>query len=75
MRFLQHRYAFVLTAALLLVAMTALEYLYFRRLSGGIPGFDMRFAGFSDEDVTKWLMGSARDRPRPSRQKRLRSSL
>ncbi|GLS33641.1 hypothetical protein SAMN04488498_11631 [Mesorhizobium albiziae] len=57
MRFLRHSYAYVLTAALLLVAMTALEHLYFRRLSGGIPALDMRFAGFSDEDVTKWLMG------------------
>jgi hypothetical protein len=35
--------------------MNGLECLYFRRLSDGIASLDLRFAGFSSEDVTEWL--------------------
>jgi hypothetical protein len=40
---------------ILFLVMNALEFFYFRRLSGGLPSLDMRVRGFAAEDATAWL--------------------
>lgn len=37
------------------VVMMALEWLLFRRLSGGLPSLDLRFAGFTAQEGAAWL--------------------
>lgn len=40
--------------------MTAMEFLYFRQLSGGLPSLDMRFTGFAPDEGMAWLTALGR---------------
>lgn len=42
------------------VAMTALEFLYFRRLSGGLLSLDLHVLGFTPDDGMAWLTALGR---------------
>lgn len=55
MRILRHSAALCAIAALLFAAMSLLEFFYFRSLTGGIAGLDMRVAGFTPEQAMEWL--------------------
>jgi len=44
-----------MASAAVLLAMLALEFLYFRRLSGGIPTLDLRLFGFTPDEGMAWL--------------------
>lgn len=55
MRLLRHSWALCVAAAAQFVAMTALEFLYFRRLSGGLASLDTRMFGFGAEEGMEWL--------------------
>jgi hypothetical protein len=41
-------------------AMTAMEFLYFRQVSGGLPSLDMRFTGFTPDEGMAWLTALGR---------------
>ena len=47
-------------SAAVFIAMTALEFFYFRQLSGGLPSLDMRFAGFTPDEGMAWLTALGR---------------
>ena len=55
MRWLRRTGLLCFLAAAEFAMMTALEFLYFRRLSGGLPSLDMRFLGFTGEEALEWL--------------------
>lgn len=40
--------------------MTALEFLYFRQLSGGLPSLDVRITGFTPDEGMAWLTSLGR---------------
>lgn len=41
-------------------AMAALEFVYFRRLSGGLPSLDLRIFGFTPDEGMAWLIALGR---------------
>lgn len=54
MRVLRHTEALCTCAGILFCAMTLLELVYFRSLSGGIMSVDMRPLGFTPDDGFEW---------------------
>ncbi|TIN81798.1 MAG: hypothetical protein E5Y29_11530, partial [Mesorhizobium sp.] len=40
--------------------LTALEFFYFRQLSGGLPSLDMRILGFTPDEGMAWLTALGR---------------
>ncbi|WP_156460001.1 hypothetical protein [Mesorhizobium sp. Root157] len=56
----RHAAVISLVSAIVFAAMTALEYLYFRRLSGGLPSLDMRVFGFTPDEGMAWLTALGR---------------
>ena len=59
-RLSRHVAALCVVSAGIFVAMTALEFLYFRSLSGGLPSLDLRFAGFTPDEGMAWLTALGR---------------
>lgn len=59
-RLSRHAGALSFAAATLFAAMMALEFFYFRRLSGGLPSLDMRMTGFTPDDGMAWLTALGR---------------
>lgn len=55
MKLERHAAAFSFAAAAVVVAMTVLEFFYFRRIGDGASSLDLRFSGFSPEDAMSWL--------------------
>ncbi|QND59769.1 hypothetical protein HB778_26840 [Mesorhizobium huakuii] len=47
-------------SAAVFIAMTVLEFLYFRQLSGGLPSLDMRYFGFTPDEGMAWLTALGR---------------
>lgn len=55
-RLQRHAAALCLASAMVLSFMLALEFFYFRGLSGGLISFDLRVGGFSPEKGMAWLI-------------------
>lgn len=55
-RLQRHAAALCLASAMVLSIMLALEFFYFRGLSGGLVSLDIRVGGFSPEKGMAWLM-------------------
>ncbi|PBC09367.1 hypothetical protein [Mesorhizobium sp. WSM3859] len=51
----RHAAALSIASIALFLAMTALEFLYFQRLSGGLASLDIRVAGFTPDEGMAWL--------------------
>ena len=47
-------------SAAVFVAMTVMEFFYFRQLSGGLPSLDMRYFGFTPDEGMAWLTALGR---------------
>jgi len=60
LRLSRHAAALSTASAAIFLAMTVLEFFYFRRLSGGLPSLDMRFTGFTPDEGMAWLTGLGR---------------
>jgi hypothetical protein len=60
LRLSRHAAALCVATLAVFAAMTALEFLYFRRLSGGLPSLDMRLAGFTPDEGMAWLTALGR---------------
>ncbi len=56
----RHVVALCVATACVFLAMTALEFLYFQRLSGGSPSLDLRFLGFTPDQAMVWLTALGR---------------
>lgn len=56
----RHAAALSLASAIVFAAMTALEFLYFRRLSGGLASLDIRAFGFTPDEGMAWLTALGR---------------
>jgi hypothetical protein len=56
------RHAVVLSilSGAMFTAMTALEFLYFQRLSGGLPSLDIRAFGFTPDEGMAWMTALGR---------------
>lgn len=55
-----HAAALCLATAALFLAMTALEFFYFQRLSGGLLSLDLRAFGFTPDEGMAWLTALGR---------------
>ncbi|MDX8496225.1 hypothetical protein RFN29_32370 [Mesorhizobium sp. VK22B] len=60
LRLSRHAAALSIASATVFIAMTALEFFYFRRLSGGLPSLDMRVTGFTPDEGMAWLTALGR---------------
>jgi hypothetical protein len=60
LRLSRHAAALSIASVALFLAMTALEFLYFQRLSGGLFSLDMRVAGFTPDEGMAWLTALGR---------------
>ncbi|MER9307245.1 hypothetical protein NKJ06_26985 [Mesorhizobium sp. M0293] len=60
LRLSRHVAALCFLSAALFIAMTAMEFLYFRQLSGGLPSLDMRIFGFTPDEGMAWLTALGR---------------
>lgn len=60
MRLARHAVALCVASGAVFIMMTALEFLYFRRLSGGLPSLDLRVAGFTPEEGMAWMTALGR---------------
>ncbi|RWK48120.1 MAG: hypothetical protein EOR48_31020 [Mesorhizobium sp.] len=60
LRLSRHAAALCFVCVAVFVAMTAMEFLYFRQLSGGLPSLDLRFAGFTPDEGMAWLTALGR---------------
>lgn len=60
LRLSRHAAALCVASAAVFIIMTALEFLYFRQLSGGLSSLDMRFAGFTPDEGMAWLTALGR---------------
>ncbi|WP_245468378.1 MULTISPECIES: hypothetical protein [unclassified Mesorhizobium] len=60
LRLSRHAAALSVASAAIFIAMTALEFFYFRRLSGGLPSLDMRVTGFTPDEGMAWLTALGR---------------
>lgn len=60
LRLSRHAAALCFASAMVFIAMTAMEFFYFRSLSGGLPSLDMRFAGFTPDEGMAWLTALGR---------------
>ncbi|RAZ88500.1 hypothetical protein DPM33_23535 [Mesorhizobium hawassense] len=56
----RHAAALSIASIALFLVMTALEFFYFQRLSGGLPSLDLRIAGFTPDDGMAWLTALGR---------------
>ncbi|WP_292431954.1 hypothetical protein [Mesorhizobium sp.] len=60
LRLSRHAAALCFVCVAVFVAMTAMEFLYFRQLSSGLPSLDLRFAGFTPDEGMAWLTALGR---------------
>jgi hypothetical protein len=60
LRLSRHAAALCFVCVAVFVVMTAMEFVYFRRLSGGLPSLDMRFTGFTPDEGMAWLTALGR---------------
>lgn len=60
LRLSRHAAALCVVSAAVFIAMTALEFLYFRQLSGGLPSLDLRLTGFTPDEGMAWLTSLGR---------------
>lgn len=60
LRLSRHAAPFCLLTAAVFIAMTAMEFFYFRQLSGGLPSLDMRILGFTPDEGMAWLTALGR---------------
>ncbi|TPL72183.1 hypothetical protein FJ954_15905 [Mesorhizobium sp. B2-3-15] len=60
LRLSRHVGAFCFLSAAVFVAMTGMEFFYFRRLSGGLASLDMRYFGFTPDEGMAWLTALGR---------------
>ncbi|AMS42993.1 hypothetical protein N7E70_020135 [Aminobacter sp. NyZ550] len=60
LRLRRHAAALCVATAAVFAAMTMLEFLYFRSLSGGLPSLDLRFLGFSEAEGFAWIAAMGR---------------
>lgn len=60
LRLSRHAAALSIATAAVFLAMTALEFFYFRRLSGGLASLDMRVTGFTPDEGMAWLTALGR---------------
>ncbi|WP_199227113.1 hypothetical protein [Aminobacter sp. AP02] len=59
-RLRRHAAALSFATAVMFIAMIAMEFLYFRRLSGGLTSLDLRFLGFSETEGFAWIAALGR---------------
>ncbi|AZO42800.1 MULTISPECIES: hypothetical protein [unclassified Mesorhizobium] len=60
LRLSRHVGALCFLSAVVFIAMTVLEFFYFRQLSGGLPSLDMRIFGFTPDEGMAWLTALGR---------------
>ena len=60
LRLSRHAAVLCFLSAAVFIAMTAMEFLYFRQLSGGLPSLDMRVFGFTPDEGMAWLTALGR---------------
>ncbi|MER9601453.1 hypothetical protein [Mesorhizobium sp. M0243] len=60
LRLSRHAGALCFLSGVVFIAMTALEFFYFRQLSGGLPSLDMRILGFTPDEGMAWLTALGR---------------
>jgi hypothetical protein len=60
LRLSRHAGALCFLSAVMFIAMTVLEFFYFRQLSGGLPSLDMRIFGFTPDEGMAWLTALGR---------------
>jgi len=60
LRLSRHAAALCFASLAVFVAMTMLEFFYFRHLSGGLSSLDMRLAGFTPDEGMAWLTALGR---------------
>ncbi|MDF3155810.1 hypothetical protein P3C58_27985 [Mesorhizobium sp. XAP10] len=60
LRLPRHAGALCFLSAVVFIAMTGMEFLYFRQLSGGLPSLDMRIFGFTPDEGMAWLTALGR---------------
>lgn len=60
LRLSRHAAALSIGSAAIFIAMTALEFFYFRHLSGGLPSLDMCVTGFTPDEGMAWLTALGR---------------
>lgn len=60
LRLSRHAVALCFASATVFVAMTLLEFFYFRDLSGGLASLDMRVTGFTPDEGMAWLTALGR---------------
>ncbi|TPL85689.1 hypothetical protein FJ950_13150 [Mesorhizobium sp. B2-3-14] len=60
LRLSRHAGALCFLSVAVFVAMTGMEFFYFRRLSGGLASLDMRYFGFTPDEGMAWLTALGR---------------
>jgi hypothetical protein len=60
LRLSRHAAALCFASAMVFIAMTLMEFFYFRQLSGGLPSLDMRVTGFTPDEGMAWLTALGR---------------
>ena len=60
LRLPRHAAALCFLSAAVFIAMTVMEFFYFRQLSGGLPSLDMRYFGFTPDEGMAWLTALGR---------------
>ncbi|KAA3449582.1 hypothetical protein C7I87_16660 [Mesorhizobium sp. SARCC-RB16n] len=60
LRLSRHVAALCFLSAAVFIAMTVMEFFYFRQLSGGLPSLDMRYFGFTPDEGMAWLTALGR---------------
>ncbi|MER9347639.1 hypothetical protein [Mesorhizobium sp. M0227] len=60
LRLSRHAGALCFLSVVVFIAMTVLEFFYFRQLSGGLPSLDMRILGFTPDEGMAWLTALGR---------------
>ncbi|WP_376705895.1 hypothetical protein RQ479_08835 [Mesorhizobium sp. ISC25] len=60
LRLSRHAAALCVATVAVFIMMTAMEFLYFRQLSGGLPSLDIRYAGFTPDEGMAWLTALGR---------------
>lgn len=60
LRLSRHVGALCFLSVAVFVAMTGMEFFYFRRLSGGLASLDMRYFGFTPDEGMAWLTALGR---------------
>ncbi|MBZ9963232.1 MULTISPECIES: hypothetical protein [unclassified Mesorhizobium] len=60
LRLSRHAAALCTASVAVFIAMTLMEFFYFRQLSGGLPSLDMRVFGFTPDEGMAWLTALGR---------------